>query len=1073
MDFNAQVNNSHTEDVALDEDLMNLAPLLQPDTSFTAREDEIMRENFMLPSPLNVMDTEAQTFTQGPENCIPKYSDSENDEEAKIRQNYSAATPVSEVSDTMWIKIEKDLDNSELDGDSDKIFQEAKAAFEAEKNPSLESQIRFDKLQEKERMRLSRAQLRKASIKQENSIRPGCIDGNETEAVEISKVQGDMVQNPDQGENFELFCADNNESPVQGLCDYPSPDNQELLPASIWERTQKPKEPVKPKGRCRQNGTSKQGKKATNDKVKKTKEKRNNARGRKSNGPSKSKKGCKNRESTTFNLDSLFTCNIVESAKRNVNKNAIPGFSAGDKRKAMRELMASIPTDEEIDTESMSEHKKAIMDSIMKFTKRPRADKAGGWRHKDMTTSLFHYQRDRENSSAAPKGGFLCDEMGFGKTIQAIANMVDGSATLDSKEPKTTLIVTPTHLIEHWKDELLKHVKSSALGIIVVYHGAQKQDLRLIIQSAGQQNIGAIITTYSEIRASCHFPVPDFTSKEDENKWKSDNCCFLHNFKFRRIYLDEAHEIKNHKSKTSEAVRLLVAKFRWVITGTPIHNYITEFYSYFDFLKVPGLENYYLFLAKIVKNDPDHRKLINCLRAFMLRRTHEATLFGLPILKLPGIDENTVVVKFSIIEKALYKKIIGNFLDKHLHTMRTVEGVSNYLTLLMYLRMFTSHLLLPDKVINQILTRQFMQEIQPEIIQSSNAEDMEMYNSLQTARFEDPTGPLHVQAETQSDTRISSLFESLVSGSEGNKSVMDCCACKQRQTSGLIMSCMHLCCFDCQPSLPQVGHEQITCRCGSTVNYEICLDLQRLYHSKPIPIVKGPKTRHFNVPREDERAHIINTNYNIPSAKLRAVKTFVSRWLKESPGTKITIFTQFIGMISALCTLCDVEGWGYTTLCGKIHHRTRHSNIKRFREDKNTSILISSLKTGGVGLNLTMANKCILVDLWWNEAIEQQAFCRLFRIGQEKDVEIVRICVENTVDDRLQLIQSVKTKHIKQAMGPAVLAQRRVIDNLADILKLFGAEEDENTDKGYRFLSDEEMATQLNEKEKTPDADAN
>ncbi|EZF28143.1 hypothetical protein H101_08176 [Trichophyton interdigitale H6] len=77
-----------------------------------------------------------------------------------------------------------------------------------------------------------------------------------------------------------------------------------------------------------------------------------------------------------------------------------------------------------------------------------------------MTTNLFHYQllgvgfmRDRENSPAAPRGGFLCDEMGFGKTIQAIANMVDGMAV--GKEPTTTLIVAPTHLIEHWYSRFL------------------------------------------------------------------------------------------------------------------------------------------------------------------------------------------------------------------------------------------------------------------------------------------------------------------------------------------------------------------------------------------------------------------------------------------------------------------------------------------------------------------------------------------------------------------------------------------------------------------------------------------
>jgi SNF2 family DNA or RNA helicase len=50
----------------------------------------------------------------------------------------------------------------------------------------------------------------------------------------------------------------------------------------------------------------------------------------------------------------------------------------------------------------------------------------------------------------------------------------------------------------------------------------------------------------------------------------------------------------------------------------------------------------------------------------------------------------------------------------------------------------------------------------------------------------------------------------------------------------------------------------------------------------------------------------------------------------------------------------------------------RNDNIQKFREDPDIKVMIASLKTGGVGLDLSVANKCILVDLWWNEAIEEQ-----------------------------------------------------------------------------------------------------
>lgn len=60
-------------------------------------------------------------------------------------------------------------------------------------------------------------------------------------------------------------------------------------------------------------------------------------------------------------------------------------------------------------------------------------------------------------------------------------------------------------------------------------------------------------------------------------------------------------------------------------------------------------------------------------------------------------------------------------------------------------------------------------------------------------------------------------------------------------------------------------------------------------------------------------------------------------------------------------------------MSGKISIKTREANVERFRNDTETKVLIASIKTGGLGLDLTMANKCIICDPWWNEAVETQA----------------------------------------------------------------------------------------------------
>lgn len=63
----------------------------------------------------------------------------------------------------------------------------------------------------------------------------------------------------------------------------------------------------------------------------------------------------------------------------------------------------------------------------------------------------------------------------------------------------------------------------------------------------------------------------------------------------------------------------------------------------------------------------------------------------------------------------------------------------------------------------------------------------------------------------------------------------------------------------------------------------------------------------------------------------------------------------------------------FLQLTGKLGLSVREDNMKTF-SDKNSEVrvLIASLKAGGIGLDLSAANKCILVDLWWNEAIQEQ-----------------------------------------------------------------------------------------------------
>lgn len=104
----------------------------------------------------------------------------------------------------------------------------------------------------------------------------------------------------------------------------------------------------------------------------------------------------------------------------------------------------------------------------------------------------------------------------------------------------------------------------------------------------------------------------------------------------------------------------------------------------------------------------------------------------------------------------------------------------------------------------------------------------------------------------------------------------------------------------------------------------------------------------------------------------------------------------------------------------------RDKTIQDFSKGKKR-IMLASLQAGGLGLNLTAASKVILLDLWWNECVENQAFARVYRIGQLINVSVVRFVVNNTVDDQLQALQQSKSIEIDKAIGEGSKPGRYVI----------------------------------------------
>ncbi len=131
------------------------------------------------------------------------------------------------------------------------------------------------------------------------------------------------------------------------------------------------------------------------------------------------------------------------------------------------------------------------------------------------------------------------------------------------------------------------------------------------------------------------------------------------------------------------------------------------------------------------------------------------------------------------------------------------------------------------------------------------------------------------------------------------------------------------------------------------------------------------------------------------------------RDVRES-GHKCLVFTNFLAAVEMISS--DLEQAGVASLVMTGATGNRHELVHRFQTDPQIGAFIMTLKTGGVGLNLTAADYVFIYDPWWNRAAETQAVDRTHRIGQQNPVFAYRIIARDTIEEKMLLLQQHKAE---------------------------------------------------------------
>ena len=146
-----------------------------------------------------------------------------------------------------------------------------------------------------------------------------------------------------------------------------------------------------------------------------------------------------------------------------------------------------------------------------------------------------------------------------------------------------------------------------------------------------------------------------------------------------------------------------------------------------------------------------------------------------------------------------------------------------------------------------------------------------------------------------------------------------------------------------------------------------------------------------------------NINESIKFEKLKEILR--TSYLKKQ---KIIVFSQFTSMLRIIEEYLENENYKYYYLDGQTINREKL--LQEYEKDFDFSVFLISLKAGGVGINLISAQRIVIYDPWWNPAVEEQAIDRIYRIGQQKNVEVYKLYIKGTIEEKIYNLKITKNQ---------------------------------------------------------------
>ncbi|KAI9632463.1 putative Swi2/Snf2-related ATPase, component of the SWR1 complex [Dioszegia hungarica] len=172
---------------------------------------------------------------------------------------------------------------------------------------------------------------------------------------------------------------------------------------------------------------------------------------------------------------------------------------------------------------------------------------------------------------------------------------------------------------------------------------------------------------------------------------------------------------------------------------------------------------------------------------------------------------------------------------------------------------------------------------------------------------------------------------------------------------------------------------------------------------------------------ENVQAFSLDPDAFLEGGKVNAMREIIEKAMKE--GKRILLFSQFVMILDILQVALDHLDIRYTRLDGSTKTDERQALVDEFTDDSDITVFLLSTKAGGVGINLTAASVVVIYDQDFNPHNDRQAADRAYRIGQEREVEVIKLITKDSIDEDMLNIGMTKLQ-----LDDAVGGEERTLD---------------------------------------------